>query len=87
MNEIYQQAKVLQPELVEIRREIHRNAEVGTQLQYTKVLVKEKLIAYGYEPRDIANSSVVATISGELPGKTMLLRADMDGLAIQEETA
>lgn len=87
MNEIYQQAKVLQPELVEIRREIHRNAEVGTQLQYTKALVKEKLIAYGYEPRDIANSSVVATISGELPGKTMLLRADMDGLAIQEETA
>ncbi len=87
MNEIYQQAKVLQPELVEIRREIHRNAEVGTQLQYTKSLVKEKLIAYGYEPRDIANSSVVATISGELPGKTMLLRADMDGLAIQEETA
>lgn len=87
MNEIYQQAKVLQPELVEIRREIHRNAEVGTQLQYTKALVKEKLIAYGYEPRDIANSSIVATISGELPGKTMLLRADMDGLAIQEETA
>ena len=87
MNEIYQQAKVLQPELVEIRREIHRNAEVGTQLQYTKALVKEKLIAYGYEPRDIANSSVVATISGGLPGKTMLLRADMDGLAIQEEAA
>ena len=87
MNVIYQQAKVLQPEVLEIRREIHRNAEVGTQLQYTKALVKEKLIAYGYEPRDIANSSVVATISGELPGKTMLLRADMDGLAIQEETA
>ena len=87
MSEIYQQAKILQSELVEIRREIHRNAEVGTQLPHTKALVKEKLIAYGYEPRDIANSSIVATISGELPGKTMLLRADMDGLAIQEETA
>ena len=56
MSEIYQQAKVLQSELVEIRREIHRNAEVGTQLPHTKALVKEKLIAYGYEPRDIANS-------------------------------
>ena len=87
MNEIYQQAKLLQSELVKVRREIHQNAEVGTQLPHTKALVKEKLIAYGYEPRDIANSSVVATISGELPGKTMLLRADMDGLAIQEETA
>ena len=86
MNEIYQQAKLLQPELVKIRREIHQNAEVGIQLQYTKAFVKEKLIAYGYEPQDIANSSIVATISGELPGKTMLLRADMDGLAIKEET-
>jgi len=87
MNEIYQQAKLLQSELVKVRREIHQNAEVGTQLPHTKALVKEKLIAYGYEPRDIANSSVVATISGGLPGKTMLLRADMDGLAIQEEAA
>lgn len=87
MNEIYQQAKLLQSELVRIRREIHRNAEVGIQLQYTKAFVKEKLIAYGYEPQDIANSSIVATISGELPGKTILLRADMDGLAIKEETA
>lgn len=86
MNEIYEQAKLLQPELVKIRREIHQNAEVGIQLQYTKAFVKEKLIAYGYEPQDIANSSIVATISGELPGKTMLLRADMDGLAIKEET-
>ena len=61
MNEIYQQAKLLQSELVKVRREIHQNAEVGTQLPHTKALVKEKLIAYGYEPRDIANSSVVAT--------------------------
>ena len=48
MNEIYQQAKLLQSEFVKIRREIHRNAEVGIQLQYTKAFVKEKLIAYGY---------------------------------------
>lgn len=84
MNEIYQQAKALQPELLKIRREIHQNAEIGTQLPHTKAIVKERLIAYGYDPQDIANSSVVATISGDLPGKTMLLRADMDGLAIQE---
>lgn len=87
MNEIDRQAKALQAELVKIRREIHRNAEVGTQLQHTKAFVKEKLIEYGYEPQDIANSSIVTTISGDLPGKTILLRADMDGLAIREETA
>lgn len=86
MNEIFEQAKTLQTELVKIRREIHQNAEVGIKLDKTKAFVKEKLTQFGYEPKDIANSSVVATISGELPGKTILLRADMDALAIKEET-
>ncbi len=87
MNEIYHDAALLQPELVAIRRTLHRNAEVGTRLPYTKAFVKKRLISYGYEPHDIANSSITATISGALPGKTMLLRADMDGLAMAEETA
>ncbi|MDO5409495.1 MAG: M20 family metallopeptidase [Lachnospiraceae bacterium] len=84
MNEIYQQAKLLQSELVTIRRKIHQNPEVGINLQDTKAFVKEKLVSYGYTPRDIANNSVVADISGDLPGKTILLRADMDGLAVKE---
>ncbi len=86
MSEIYEQAKLLQSELVKIRREIHQNAEVGTQLKYTKDFVKKKLIEYGYEPKDIANSSIVTLINGEYSGKTILLRADMDGLAVKEET-
>lgn len=87
MNEICRDAALLQPELVAIRRTLHRNAEVGIHLQRTKAFVKERLISYGYEPHDIANNSIVATISGAHPGKTMLLRADMDGLAMTEETA
>lgn len=87
MNEIYQQAGLLQTELVKIRRAIHQNAEVGTQLPHTKAFVKEKLRSYGYEPQEIANSSITATINGSRPGRTILLRADMDGLAIREETS
>ena len=33
--------------------------------------------------RNYAESAVVATISGKRPGKTILLRADMDALPIQ----
>lgn len=64
MQTIYQQAKQIQQELVEIRRHIHQNPEVGTELPHTKDFVKARLTEYGYEPQDIANSSVVATING-----------------------
>lgn len=87
MNKIYEQAGLLQEELVAIRRELHRNVEVGTKLPNTKALVRRKLTEYGYAPEDIAESSVTAAISGDLPGRTLLLRADMDGLAIREETS
>lgn len=84
MQEIYQQAREMQPELVAIRRKIHQNPEVGTELPHTRDFVKEKLREYGYEPQEIANSSVVAQIEGKQAGRTILLRADMDALAVQE---
>ena len=84
MQEIYQQAVQMQEELVAVRRKIHQNPEVGTKLPRTSDLVKEKLREYGCIPQDIANSSVVAKIKGRKNGRTILLRADMDALAIQE---
>ncbi len=84
MQTIYQQAKQMQQELVEIRRHIHQNPEVGTELPQTRDFVAAKLREYGYEPQPVANSSVVATLQGAKGGKTLLLRADMDALAVQE---
>lgn len=84
MQEIYQQAKQMQPELLAIRRRLHQNPEVGTDLPQTRDFVQAKLREYGYAPRGIANSSVVTEIEGTKPGKTILLRADMDALAVRE---
>lgn len=47
----------------------------------------DKLKEFGYEPTEICESGIVATISGEKPGKTFLLRADMDALPMKEETS
>ena len=60
MQEIFQQAEKMRSELSAIRRKIHQNPEVGTELPHTRDFVKAKLIEYGYKPQDIANSSVVA---------------------------
>lgn len=85
MNQIMENAKKLKDELVEIRRTIHQNPEAGKSLPQTKAFVMKKLEEYGYQPKEICESGIVATIEGAKPGKTILLRADMDALAIQEK--
>ena len=86
MNEILVSAKKIQDELVNIRREIHANPEIGDQLPITKSFVMNKLKEYGYEPTEICESGIVATIEGSKPGKVVLLRADMDALPVVEDT-
>ena len=83
-----EEAKQLDSELKEIRRHIHSCPEVGPSLPETKAYVIEKLREYGYEPEEICESGVIAVLHGgqaSSDGKTILLRADMDALAIKEE--
>ena len=47
----------------------------------------DKLREMGYEPKEICESGIVATIEGTKPGKTFLLRADMDALPMEETTS
>ena len=83
---IYNSAKQIQPEMVSIRRTLHRHPEIGTYLPNTKEFVKKQLSEMGYEPVEICESGIVASISGAAPGRCILLRADMDGLNIREMT-
>lgn len=74
----------LNSEIVEMRRFIHENAEHGDDLPVTTQFVVEKLKEMGLEAKEICKSGVVATIKGSKPGKTILLRADMDALPMKE---
>lgn len=86
MNEIINQAKAIKEDLINIRRTIHSNPEVGAVLPKTKAYVTEKLKEFGYEPMEICESGIVATVKGSKSGKTFLLRADMDALPVKELT-
>ena len=79
------QAAGLQDEITAVRREIHRFPERGQRLPKTKAFVMEKLREYGYEPKEICESGIVAEISGKQSGRTLLLRADMDALPVEEK--
>lgn len=83
---ILTRAKELQPELLTLRRDLHRHPETGFDLPYTKEKVKQELIQMGYEPKECGKSGLIALAGGKQPGKTILLRADMDALPMQEET-
>ena len=63
------QAAGLQDEITAVRREIHRFPERGQRLPKTKAFVMEKLREYGYEPKEICESGIVAEISGKQSGR------------------
>jgi amidohydrolase len=80
-------ARSILPEIVDLRRRIHRRPELGLELPETQRLVAAQLTAIGLEPRlGRGLSSVTAVIGGDRPGRTVLLRADMDALPMTEES-
>jgi amidohydrolase len=80
-------ARAILPDVVAIRRRIHRRPEIGLDLPLTQAVVVEELRRLGLEPvLGKALSSVSATIDGGRPGPTILLRGDMDALPLNEDT-
>ena len=75
------------PEAVRLRRRIHRNPELGLVLPDTQRAVLEALEGLDLEiATGGATSAVVATLRGARPGPTLLLRADMDALPMDEQS-
>jgi amidohydrolase len=67
------------------RRDLHQHPELCFQEVRTAGLVARTLIELGYEVRTgVAKTGVVALLQGSRPGPTVMLRADMDALPIQE---
>ena len=84
--DLLNEAKTLEPQLQTWRRTLHRHPEVGFDLPQTKALVKQALTEMGYAPQDCGKAGVLALVGGKKPGKTLLLRGDMDALPIQEQS-
>ena len=71
----------------EIRRRIHRRPEPGFREHETAALIARTLEGLGVRTRTgVAGTGVVGLVEGARPGRTVLLRADMDALEMTEET-
>ena len=74
-------------ETVDLRRRLHRQPEIGLTLPRTQQTVLDALAGLPLKIRTgQKTTSVVATLEGARPGPTVLLRADMDALPLQEDT-
>jgi amidohydrolase len=84
---ISDEVRVLEPELIELRRDFHRNPELGLEEHRTAARVIEWLTECGLTCQRMGGTGVVATLEGGKPGKTLMLRADMDALPVREENS
>ncbi len=70
-----------------IRSHLHRNPETAWQEHDTTAFIREELTKLGLEPLSLGvDTGTAALLQGGHPGKTLVLRADIDALPVQEET-
>ena len=69
-----------------LRRDFHQHPELGFQEHRSAGIVARELRSFGLEVVEgVGKTGVVGLLKGALPGSTVLVRADMDALPIQEE--
>jgi len=73
-------------ELIELRRDFHRHPELGMEEHRTGDKVAAYLEDCDLDVTRMNGTGVVGLLRGGRPGPTLLMRADMDALPIQEET-
>ena len=87
MMEISSEVKALSAEMTSLRRDLHAHPELGFQEVRTAGIIAKRLTELGYTVRTgLGKTGVTGLLRGGKPGKTVLLRADIDALPIREET-
>ncbi len=79
-------ATQVQPEVVAFRRELHRHPEESFQEFETTNKIAAKLDGLGIPYRRLEPTGLLAELKGGKPGKTIVLRADIDALSITEKS-
>ncbi len=83
--EINSSADKILPKVIEWRRHLHENPELGNREFKTAAYIEKHLRALGLEVRTkVAHTGVVAILKGGQPGPVIGLRADIDGLPVTE---
>lgn len=78
--------KALEPQIIDWRRHLHRHPEASLKEFETQKWIQEKLTEFKIPFVSVGETGTLATIKGSQPGKTIVLRADIDALELADET-
>jgi len=85
---IEQQAKEMEPKVIEWRRHFHQYPELSNREVKTAALVAEHLKKLGIEVQTgVAKTGVIGLLKSGKPGPVIALRADMDALPVTERNS
>ena len=72
--------------MITLRRNFHRHPELGLHEVWTSGVIEAYLKDLGLEVRRCTETGVIGVLKGDQPGKTILLRCDIDALPVTEQT-
>ena len=79
------EAKRIETEMIRTRRTLHMHPELAYHEEDTSRLVAKRLESLGIDvKRKVGGTGVLGTLKGSRKGRVVALRADMDGLPVQE---
>ena len=84
---IDEKVEKINSKIINLRRKIHENPELGLDVFNTATLIAKSLKQIGIPYKEgIGKTGIVAVIEAKAPGPCLLLRADMDALPLTEIT-
>jgi amidohydrolase len=76
----------IEKEVITLRRDFHQHPEIGLKEIRTSQVIADYLEKAGLVVKTgVGQTGVVGLLQGDKPGKTLLMRADMDALPIPEK--
>lgn len=88
LTRLNQQAVEMEPTLIEWRRHFHQSPELSNREFKTGQFIADYLKSIGIEVQyPVAKTGVVGILKGAMPGPVVALRADMDGLPVNERSS
>ena len=78
-------AKEQMPYTYKVYEMLHQNPEPSGEERQTAAFIRQELAAMGLDTNPVLDNGTLALLDTGRPGKTLLLRADIDALPVQED--
>jgi amidohydrolase len=84
--DLSQEISAIEEEVITLRRDFHQHPELGLKETRTAGIIADYLERIGLTvTTGVGQTGVIGLLQGAHPGKSLMMRADMDALPIQEE--